>query len=257
MKFVLWVLIAASTVESYGQISPPGLDDTNVALWSAIGINQEISKRWSISAYAGNSTKSNPDNFLLTQKQAMFILNQETKFEISDRWSLSFCASYRRQNEYQAEHPFLSDDPRIKIENRYYLRFYFNENFNKIKLTVSLRPELRLFYSDRGHRWSPLDRGLRFRLKAQVSIPLSPSGANQLIVANEILTATDRERKENTYDWTRYSFTENRLSTYFRHTFNHFLSTDVGIMHQIKASGEYAAHVGIDLIFTNPFGTKK
>ena len=88
-------------MESFGQISPPGVDDTNVAFWSAIAINKKISKRWSVSAYDGMSGKSDPDNFSLFKKRATFVINQETAFEIDKRWGISFGASYRGQKPVQ------------------------------------------------------------------------------------------------------------------------------------------------------------
>lgn len=252
-KLLFYILIMAVTVESFGQISPPGLDDTNVAFWSAIAINKKISKRWSVSAYGGMSGKSDPDNFSLFKKRAAFVINQEIAFEIDKRWGISFGASYRGQNQYKKESPFHSDEPDLKNENRYYFRFNFRRKFDAIGFTVSLRPELRLYYFD-GHTWNPIDEELRIRLKTQASIPLDQSRTNEIIVANEIMTTTDHEKNETSDHWTHYSYTEDRVSTFLRHRFNHVLVGDIGMMHQIKANGNYIAHLSFDVIFRDPFG---
>ena len=137
---------------------------------------------------------------------------------------------------------------RIRNENRYYFRFNFRQKFDAIGFTVSLRPELRLYYFDHGHTWNPIDEVLRIRLKTQVSIPLDQSHTN------EIMTTTDHKKNETADYWTHYSYTEDRVSAYLRHSFNHFLVGDIGMMHQIKANGNYIAQLSFDVIFRDLFG---
>jgi hypothetical protein len=248
-KLTVGFLLCA--INSFCQISPPGISDANVAFWSALGLSQELSEKWSLSVYAGNSRQSDPDNMALFKNQAIFVINEETTFEFNNYFSLSACASYRVQNRYQSEEPFSPADPAMKNEERYYLRFYFREQIGKTKFKFSFRPELRKF-SSAGHRpWSPVDEEVRLRLKGQASIPLG-NPSKQLIISNEILAVTGRVKIGEAEQWSGYTITEDRLATFYRHVFPHVVA-DFGVMHQIMHDGQYRAHVAFDLVLMNPF----
>lgn len=251
----LLVLFLVYTINVFGQISPPGLDDTNLAFWSALAMNQKLSDWWNVSVFVGESRQSEPDNLALVKKQAMYVINEETMFNFNKTMSLSACASYRVQNRYEAEKPYGPDDPETKNEQRYYLRFYIRERIGKTKLTFSLRPELRRFSSTNNHAWKPIDEEMRFRLKGQVSIPLN-NPSNQFMISNETLSATDHEIIEDTKHWTPYAFTEDRVGTFYRHIFSNVI-TDIGVMQQIKRDGQYNIQLAFDLILTNPFDQKR
>lgn len=242
-------------MNAFGQISPPGLDDTHMGFWSAIAFNQKLSPRWDVTIYLGESRESDPDNFTFFKKQALYVFNEETRLHFNERFSLAFCASYRIQNRYMARPPYGPANPEIRNEERYYLRFYFREKIGKAKLTFSIRPELRLYASANHSRWKPVDEELRFRVKGQISVPFR-TPANQLIIANEILSATDHENRQGDAHWTAYAFTEDRLTLFFRHTFQNVI-TDVGLMHQIKGDGNAIVHLALDLILTNPLTRKR
>ena len=237
---------------AFAQISPPGLDDTNTSFWSAIGINEKFSDRWMVSVYGGASRHGNPDNYSLIQKPGMLVLSEETMFQINPKWAIALGISYRKQNRYEEESPYSPADLEVRNEERFYFRFYLREKLGKLKLTFSFRPELRFYFGDHGHTWSPVDEEVRFRLKGQAAVPLNEANTNQFIVANEIFTATDYEKSNITDRWTSYAFTEDRIATYFRHSFKRLVSADIGVMQQIKADGDYIVHVAFDLILKLP-----
>ena len=132
-------------INSFAQISPPGVSDANIAFWSVFGLSQKISDRWLLSVYTGNSRQSDPDNIALFKKQAIFVINEETTFNFNKTFSLAACASYRIQNQYADEEPFRPAVPATKNQERYYLRFHYREQIGKTKLKFSFRPEFRRF----------------------------------------------------------------------------------------------------------------
>ena len=239
------------------QISPPGLDDTNLAFWTAIGASQELSKKWSVTAYVGEARQSSPDNYRMMSKQAIFVVNQEAQYSFSKLWAASVCASFRVQSRYEHTAPYEAAEPSMKDEARAYSRVYYRPKAGTTQLSFSLRPEYRTFHYNR-EDWKPIDKEVRIRLKGQASIALDANKSNQLIIADEVLSATDHVVGNQQTLWTHMSYTENRLSTYHRHVFKHpSVIADLGVMQQFKIHGQYIAHVAVDFIFVNPFGSTK
>jgi hypothetical protein len=236
------------------------MDDTNAVSWGAVGINQQISKRWSTTAYLGYARESNPDDYSLLTKSAIFVANQETQYLFNAHWQLSLCSSFRIQNRYRKEAPYTVNDPDVRNEIRFYSRLYYRHHLGKVNMTYSFRPELRLFYNRDFTGWTSAPEELRFRLKVQANIPLNEDKSNQFIIANEWLSATGKKRNsDGMIYWSEYRFTEDRFTTYFRHLFKKpALIVDVGMMHQIRIDDKkarYIVHFGFDFLFQNPFGT--
>jgi hypothetical protein len=245
-----------------GQISPPGMDDTNVVAWGAIGINQQIGKKWAVTVYGGAARESNPNNTNLLQKQAIVVFNQETQYQFNSHWLLSFCSSFRIQDRYKEDAPSELQNPPLRDEARLYLRLYYKHSLRKIGMTYSFRPEYRAFYDTHWNHWDGTPFELRFRLKAQANIPLNASKTNQFILANEFLSATDDQRNANhELHWSAYRFTEDRFTTYLRHVFTkQSIIADIGMMHQIKydkGKSDYIAQFAFDILFQNPFWKPK
>lgn len=225
--------------------------------WGAIGFNQKISSRISTTIYIGGSEQSDPINFSALKKPAVFVLNQETLFQFNKSWQTAFGASVRLQDLYQKEAPYTSEEPAYRKETRYYLRLFFKREYRKTTFTYSFRPEYRVFFTPDGDPW-PTPLQVRLRLKAQINIPVNTSKSNQIIVANEWLTATSKNSQSQ---WSTLEFTEDRLSTFFRHTFHKpSVFLDVGLMHQFwrneEKNFEYTTYLSFDLLFQNPFGKR-
>jgi hypothetical protein len=88
-------------------------------------------------------------------------------------------------------------------------------------------------------------------LKAQAAVPLDASASNQFILGNEILTVAEPH-------FSSYGYTEDRVTTYFRHAFSKpALIIDAGLMYQFLAGEGLITHVAFDLIFVDPFGKRE
>ncbi|HWA35246.1 MAG TPA: DUF2490 domain-containing protein [Cyclobacteriaceae bacterium] len=245
-------------VPATGQLSPPGLDGARLVSWGAIGFSQQFSNRFSATIYVGGSAQSDPDNLSTFKKPAIFVLNQETLYQFNTRWQLAFCTSLRQQFVYEEDPPYSFEEPPWRREIRYYLRLFHRYQKGKAAWTFSFRPEYRTFFTPDGDPWaSPVQ--IRLRAKIQVSIPLNESKTNSFVAANEWLGATSEDSQLH---WSSFEFTEDRLSTFFRHAFKKpqvFL--DLGLMHQLwkdeRKNLQYSTYFSFDLLFQNPFGQLK
>jgi hypothetical protein len=248
---LLWLV----GIPAFSQISPPGLDETNAAAWGAIGFSQNLRERWSVTAYVGASRQSNPDDYHMMFKPAIVVLNEETQFKFNKLFAASLCVSLRKQHRYEDTPPYEADSPEQRGEFRIYSRFYYRPSIGRASFAISFRPEYRTYHYQ-NEDWTPVNKELRFRLKGQVTYSLRESKADQIIVADEVLTAMDHVLPEDS--WTELEYTENRLSTYFRHTFSKpRLIFDIGAMHQFRSDGQYIIHAAFDFIFVDPFGKMK
>lgn len=259
VKGYCFVFFFLTTPTLFAQLSPPGLDGTQLVAWGAVGFNQELSKKITLIAYGGLGRMSDPDSWNLVQKPAIGVYNQEFQYKFNSRWQLSLAQSFRVQNLYAKKEPYEAEDPAHRYEIRYYARLYHKQTLGKLSATYSLRPEVRTFYSP---SWQPAPRPLelRLRLKGQLSIPLNPDKTNSFIVSNEVLTALTEHRSEvpsgPRHTWTPYHFTEDRLALYFRHVFKKSdVTFDVGIMEQFKSGGHFkpVSYLAFDVLFQNPF----
>lgn len=229
-----------------------------MVLWGAVGLNQQLARKWSLLAYVGGSRDSNPNNGSFLHRQAILVVGQETSFQFNHHWQLALGTSLRYQNFYEGNFPYDEDDPGVRTEIRHYLRLFYRYQINKISFTYSFRPEYRMYYDPDWNRWTPTPLELRFRLKGQASIPLNESKSTQLVLANELLSITDHKVLANENYWSTFQLSEDRFTSYIRHTFKKpSLIFDVGYMNQIiltTSKPYYIGHVAFDFIFVNPFG---
>jgi hypothetical protein len=247
---VLILAFFATFLEVSAQISPPGLDDTRTVAWGAIGFSQRIGTKWQTSFYVGASRESNPDNYSLLAKPAISVIDINQQYRFNEHWQLAGCVSYRRQERYSDDPPYELNNPGMRDEIRYYMRLYYRHKINRVLFTYSFRPEYRTYFNH-FHHWDPIPYDYRFRLKAQAALPLNESSSSQFVVGNEILSVARPH-------FTNYRYTEDRLTTYFRHTFDRpRLITDVGFMYQFLAGEGLITHFAFDLIFVDPFGKPK
>lgn len=258
-----WSVLALIIVTSsnlIAQISPPGLDDTHVVLWGAFGINQSIGKKWFNQSYVGGSRFSDPNNDALIKKQAIYVVEQQTYRQLGKHWQLGFCLSIRGQNMYLDDPPYEEATPGIRREIRYYLRLFYRHQIGKFSFAYSFRPEWRNFYSPDWSNFYSTPKALRYRAKAQAGLALGDSKSSSIILANEFLFVEVEQRQPaGNLEWNSLAFSEDRISTYYRHTFKKpAVIVDVGIMQQLNFKGATFSsdfvHFAFDVVFVNPFG---
>jgi hypothetical protein len=237
---VLFVLHFTAFLPAFSQISPPGLEETRAVAWTAIGFTQQTGPRWQTTVYLGGSRESKPDNFSLLNRFAIGVLDVSELYRINKHWSVVAAVSFRKQGMYdQAE-------PEIRDEIRYYMRLYYRHSIKRISFAYSFRPEYRTYYTN-----TDIPYQFRFRLKGQATVSLNSSGSNQFILGNEILSVAQPH-------FSKYEYTEDRLTTYFRHTFKKpTLIVDGGVMYQFLAKEGLITHLAMDFIFVDPFGAKE
>lgn len=240
------------------QVSPPGLSHTKAVGWGAVGFSQTLGPRLSATVYVGGARMSDPDSWSVMQKQAIAVYNQEFQYRFSKKWQVSLAQSFRYQNEYEKEMPYHEATPAYRYELRYYGRVYYRHKLGNTHINYTFRPELRTFYEP-GWVAAEMPLELRFRLRAQFSVPINESGTNQIITGNEILTALDEYQTvlpSGHHDWSPYHFTEDRLHVYFKHVFSKpNMAVNIGIMEQFKTGSHLSAtsYLAFDIQFQNPF----
>lgn len=247
MRYAIAILLHFTAfLSAFAQISPPGLGDTRAAAWVAIGASQQLGPKWQSTLYVGASRESNPDNFSLFRKPAISVVDLSQLYRFNDHWSLAGCISYRKQNRYDHDPPYQSENPAVRNEARYYLRLFYRHKINRVSFTYSFRPEYRTYFNH-SHHWSPVPYEYRLRLKAQATIPINASGSNQFIFGNEILSSAQPH-------FSGYRYTEDRMTTYFRHIFSKpSIVVDAGLMYQFLAGAGLITHVAFDIIIVDPF----
>jgi len=212
-----------------------------------------------VTAYLGGARMSDPDSWLPIQKQSIAVYNHEFQYKFNAKWQASLCTSIRYQNKYDEEAPFEPKDPSYRWEVRYYGRLYRKQQLGRFAMNYSFRPEFRTFYSP---GWTPpaMPVELRFRLKAQTSVPINEAKTNFIVSGNEVLTAIDEytvaQPSDHKHSWSAYHFTEDRFSVFFRHVFTKSdVVLDLGVMEQFKAGGHFdpVSYVSFDLLIQNPF----
>lgn len=237
MRYVAFTLLYFTAFSPVlAQLSPPGLEDTRAVAWGAIGLTQQTGTKWQTSVYLGGSRESRPTNFSLFKRFAIGVLEFSELYRFDEHWSVAGALSFRAQGMYE------SGEADVRDEIRYYMRLYYRHKFRRIAFAYSFRPEYRTYYRD-----TSIPYNYRFRLKATATVPLNRSGSNQFILGNEILTVAEPH-------FSQYHYTEDRLITYFRHTFSKPAAmVDAGFMYQFLAGEGLITHFAMDLIFVDPF----
>ncbi|MEQ5789809.1 DUF2490 domain-containing protein [Muricauda sp. NFXS6] len=229
------------------QISPPGLGDINTAGWFAIGLKQELSEKEGVTSttYLGLGSSSNPNNFNPFERNVIYVVNQEIKHRFSTQWQYSGALSYRWQNNYIDERPYVLNDPNARQEFRVYGRFsYLNNAFS-----LTYRPELRYFFDP---DFSPAKETVQFRsrIRTKIAINLNSSKSQKLTTTMEAFFSVGR-----TNNWGVLNYKEARFCIYYsispinRTTFN------IGYMNNIlgKSFSKTAHYFGLDIIVHNLF----
>lgn len=258
-----FIILCLFSFPSLAQLTPPGLDGTKIVAWTAVGFSQALNPKWTTITYLGGARMSDPDSWSPVQKQSIGVFDQSFQYKFNSTWQASLAASIRLQNKYEEEAPYEPKDPSYRYELRYYGRLYYKKNLGRFAMTYSFRPEFRTFYTP---DWTPpvMPVELRFRLKAQTSLPINKSKTNYIVGGNEILTAVDEYTvappTDHHHNWSTYHFTEDRFSMFFRHIFTKSdVILDLGVMEQFKAGGHFdpISYLSFDLLFQNPFTRHK
>jgi Protein of unknown function (DUF2490) len=232
------------------QLSPPGLGDTNDALWSAIGVAQKINQKNTSVTYIGEGRISGPDSHDFTRKQSILVINEEVYHTISPNWKYSYALSYRRQNEYAEAAP---EAIAIQQEFRLYGRLSNTQALGRIKWKNAIRQEARKFYTPDFNTVEDIFQ-LRTRVKTQLSVPIGSSDANKLTGSAEALFAISDERGEG---WGNYGYTESRFCFYYTYKpVSLPVTFDIGYMNDLIGYGHDvadASYLAFDVILEDPF----
>lgn len=239
----------------FSQISSPGLGKAKTATWLAVGIRQDLDtiQKWQSVSYIGIGRKSNPEQWDPLFKPAILVFNQEFYHQFNQHWQSSFALSYRRQDEYIENSPYVHSSPDIQQEFRLYSRLSYTIKNSRLKFVPTFRQEFRKFYTpDFNHM--PEDFQFRSRLRLQLSLYLNGNQTRRLIAGSEQLFSISKYAGANS--WSGFNYHESRFSLYYSvspqaipFTFSlGYVNNLVGVHHP------YAVHyLSFDVIFENPF----
>lgn len=234
------------------QFSPPGLGETNIASWLAIGIQQNLNKKETIKSatHFGTGRISNPDNYNPIYKQSIYVLNEEITNRFKENWSYSFAVSYRWQNRYKSYSPYELDLPKTRQELRFYGRFAYMDTIKKMNYSVSYRPELRFFYNP--DLSSPTSSSqLRSRLRGKIDFNINSSKTHKIVTTAEFFFSTTKSNS-----WSKFEYQETRLCLYYSISFpKQKIELNLGYMNNIlgKTSIQSANYLAFDVLIKNPF----
>ena len=263
LYFFLFLVGIFQTQIVLGQISPPGLGNTNLGAWGAFAFRQALdttSQKQSVT-YIGYARISHPDNFNAFQKPGMLIINEEFYNQFKQNWQYSIALSYRRQPEYIDTSPFSMDDPNIKQEFRIYSRFTYLWKNSRLKFAATFRQEFRKFFTLDFEHWNESYQ-FRSRIRFQLAVNLDQNKIHKIIFSGEQLFSISREIVL-TKTWTKFSYKESRFCIYYSldpkrtpFIFN------LGYMNNLVGSKNvYSGHyIAADVIWENPldlFKSKK
>lgn len=240
------------------QISPPGLSDTRLATWMAIGLNQSLDKNksWESISYVGHGFMSNPQSpYQLFEKPSMFIINEEVKKKLSKHISVTGALSYREQYLYNKEQPYYKADPALKREFRVYGKLAYGWKAGKTKWNLDFRPEFRRFFLPT-YDADDTRNALRARFKLKSTIPLCSNEQHFLILSAEGLFQNERTKPGEASKWTGFLYDDSRFAAYYRYVPDNWpLYAEVGYMNNLTGKNPvYSAHhIGLDIVFKDIF----
>ena len=224
--------------------------------WVAVGLDKEISARWSSVTDIGVGRHSDPRGDLNPLKrQGLLVVTQDFIYRLSPHWRLALSAGYWRRNSYQDAAPYDANQPNsYRDELRPFQRVYYDAQLGKTLFTNAFRTDYRFYFGPGFRRRWPTPFKFRVRDMVNVKLPLEASRRHWLIVSDEVLSATDdysagRANQAGRH-WSPYKLTENRFSVYYRRRFpERKLIWDLGIMHQYwRETQRTAFHTSYNLM---------
>jgi hypothetical protein len=239
-------------------------------VWTALGIDQEISKKWLSVTDLGFGRHSDPNNFTLLKRQGLNVITQDFIYKANSHWHFAFSFGYWRRNAYDDFEPYdMRAQPyQFRNELRPFQKIYYLHKIGKVKLQHTFRTDYRFYYNQNfSDVWStPFE--FRARYLQAWKFPLDKNQKNWFIVSDEVLSAIDQyagavAKIKNT-NWSPYQITENRFSVYYRRSFiEKKIDLDFGLMHQYwrEKPGTNIFNISynlmFDIIIRDPFSKKK
>ncbi|MEO9953670.1 DUF2490 domain-containing protein [Nonlabens sp.] len=253
LRFLLICLLITTVYSKcLAQFTPPGLGQTKLASWYAVGLKQNLNKEKNLNSttYLGLGLISNPDSYNLFEKKSIYVINEEVSHRFKNHWQYSIALSYRWQQKYNATEPYEKATPEARQEIRYYNRFSYLNSFKKINYSFSYRPELRLFYNP---NFSTAEESVQFRsrLRGKMSFHTNSLHTSKLSTTVELLFSTSK-----TNSWSTFQYKEARFSLYYSTDLpNQHTTLSIGYMNNILGTTNitYAHYLAFDVLINNPF----
>lgn len=241
------------------QITPPGMGDGCTNSWFAMGLNQRLSSRnkWVSKTNIGVGRCSEIDRRNPFQHQGMFIFSQAFGTTFKNNWEYGFGVSYRRKNKYKMSPSFSPADPAVVQEFRGQGEISYAITRSRLKLTPSLKQEVRKFYTPAFHTATKqVELRTRFRLK--FALYIDKKKVHSLTVISEQLFPSSQ--LSDTKKWDNFGYSESRFSLFYSCSPSQLpLSFDIGYTNQLL--GFHNAHSNhyftIDVRLSNLFSMKK
>lgn len=249
LALCLWGGFARAQITAQGQ-------GGRVVLWHAVGLEQQIGKRWTNKNVLGYSRRSAADSWNPVQLPGIFTVREELEYRISSKFKASMGVFYAQRGYADSLHPdFLN-------EVRFYPRIYHRFHARRIQFSQYLRGDFRLFTAPGFKPWhKPFEFRARYLMK--MTVPVHKNDRHFLVFITEFLAATDEETEpDGRKKFTRFNFTENRTSVFYRHHIpKPDMYFDIGVMHQLwrgvtEKKFNQTLLFQVDWVFMNPFGKR-
>lgn len=257
MKNILAILLLfCFSFNTKAQISPPGLGKGKLAVWGAVGINQNIAKNWQSNSYLGLGRISTQNDNNPLKHQAIVVINQEFYHQFHKNWETSIAASYRIQDDYSNQFPFNHLKPPYHQEIRLYSRLSYKFNIERFKITPTIRQEFRKYYDPRFHHTSE-DFQFRTRFRVQFSVSLDKETKHRIAINSEQIMGISKLYAPNS--WTNFAYKKSRFSIYYTYApLKTPIKISIGYMNNLIGTKKISSvsYVGVDIIFNNIFGRK-
>lgn len=254
LRCILCILIGIIAEFSFGQVTPPGLADGDAA-WMAVGLKQRLSnKKWSSKTVVGLARIGGEKTKNPFYRNGMFVLNQDFTNKFSKKWSYGFGLSYRRRNLYRNTLSFQPANPSIEQEFRLNGKIAYAYSTNRIKLSPSLKEEVRKFYTP---SFDEFVKRIEFRTRFRITLTasLNKKKTHQLILISEQLFPVTQFSPSG--EWTKLLYDESRFSLFYRFAPKTLpVAFELGYTNRLIGSKKaYSDHYfTFDIMINNPFG---
>jgi len=253
LRRIFTCFFVLETLLAFSQISSPGLGKQASVIWLAVGLKEDLDtlSQFQSMTYVGEGRESKDAETTPFKHQGIFVVNQEFYNHFRKHWQYSVALSYRKQNEYVASPPYKENTPSFKQEFRLYGRYMFLQQWDRLKLALTVRQEFRKFYDPAFHPWHE-NTQLRSRLKAQTTIYLSANKVHRLTFGGEILFTKSKLTGEDA--WSDFKYSESRLTGFYSIApkGSSFIYS-IGYMDDV-VDERNVPYLSLDVIFKNPFG---